>query len=918
MNAMTRFTAKSLRANRVRTLVTILGVALAAALLTAVLTTFTSLVSFMYQSEEVIAGSWMARASSPNRQQLQEQVDAAMDDDRITEAALLQDAGFAALSPEQQELYGPSSPLIGLTGNVEQLCGIRATEGRLPQAPGEVMLPSTWQAHGEAQLNSQLALPIGTRVAVLAPGHEDAAADASAEVGSRTIGIEGTTASQIHDGDALDSSIGYLDAAVDGGIFDEAIVDATERTFTVVGFYDRASYASSYAVGMALFTAGGPNAAGLTSAYVRMDGVSTTDEAHQRAEEAFPDADLSYHTSLLRYMGVRSNGAIWDTFFGVVSVLAGVITIACISLIYNAFAISVAERTRQFGLLSSVGASKRQLRRAVLLEALLMAAAGIPLGLAIGFGGCTATFALMGPAIATVIGDAGVPFVAVMEPWVAGIAAALTLATVLISAFIPAWRAGRTSAIEALRNVGSRRLSRKAQAHAAKNADPARIWKRSGAGRAFGAGGMLAAINAKRGAGKGTAASVSLALAIVLLMTAGSLNTFLGTLVDAASADYRYDIGIAAQWEHNPDDALAQQAQAYESAYDELCQADDAIGIGWTLYDAVEAAVPDSLAGSALRSQAAEMPDQMPSADDGSVPAFATLFLLEDDAFDQFAQQAGADPAQFHDPAHPRAIAEASIYGNDGSTYQLLTTFTGPGTIRINGVDLDIALLTDDMPTIINTYATPALIMPLSLAETDPFGIADPLFMAGFDIAEGADHRIVAEELSDIMNARFTPNNAGSIGWASISDHLEEVDNNRMLATVVNVFCLLFTGILALIAMANVFNTITNSLILRRREFAVMKSAGLSNRQFRAMIAAECARFGVKGLIPGMLVSAGVSLLLYQMVTQSISGLTFELPWAYVALSIGMTAAAMLIAVAFGMHRCRADNVVEALRMDSI
>lgn len=54
-----------------------------------------------------------------------------------------------------------------------------------------------------------------------------------------------------------------------------------------------------------------------------------------------------------------------------------------------------------------------------------------------------------------------------------------------------------------------------------------------------------------------------------------------------------------------------------------------------------------------------------------------------------------------------------------------------------------------------------------------------------------------------------------------------------MIATVVNVFCLLFAVILALIAMANVFNTVTNSLILRRREFAVMKSVGLSNRQFQ-------------------------------------------------------------------------------------
>ena len=74
-----------------------------------------------------------------------------------------------------------------------------------------------------------------------------------------------------------------------------------------------------------------------------------------------------------------------------------------------------------------------------------------------------------------------------------------------------------------------------------------------------------------------------------------------------------------------------------------------------------------------------------------------------------------------------------------------------------------------------------------------------------------------------------------------------------MIATVVNVFCLLFAVILALIAMANVFNTVTNSLILRRREFAVMKSVGLSNRQFRAMVAEECVAWCIRGLVPGVL-----------------------------------------------------------------
>ena len=118
--------------------------------------------------------------------------------------------------------------------------------------------------------------------------------------------------------------------------------------------------------------------------------------------------------------------------------------------------------------------------------------------------------------------------------------------------------------------------------------------------------------------------------------------------------------------------------------------------------------------------------------------------------------------------------------------------------------------------------------------------------------------------------------------------------------------------------MANVFNTVTNSLILRRREFAVMKSVGLSNRQFRAMVAEECAAWCIRGLVPGVLLSLLVSFLLWQVISGSMTGLAFTLPWNYVALAAAMTVVAVGASVAYGMHRCRADNVVEALRADAV
>lgn len=209
------------------------------------------------------------------------------------------------------------------------------------------------------------------------------------------------------------------------------------------------------------------------------------------------------------------------------------------------------------------------------------------------------------------------------------------------------------------------------------------------------------------------------------------------------------------------------------------------------------------------------------------------------------------------------------------------------------------------------------LIVPESVAAYQSFGNDAPIFYGYFDSADG-DHGALAEELATAGSAYFHDKSPYELAFYSFNDYIEQRDSNQMIATVVNVFCLLFAVILALIAMANVFNTVTNSLILRRREFAVMKSVGLSNRQFRAMVAEECVAWCVRGLVPGVLLSLFVSFLLWQVISGSMTGLPFTLPWSYVALAAAMTVVAVGTSVAYGMHRCRADNVVEALRADAV
>lgn len=1026
MNATTNFTVKSLRANKVRTLVTIAGVALAAALLTAVLTTYVSLNDYLYRSEAHLAGTWMACVEADGSSALDEKIADAQADPQVAGTAILRDVGFAALTADQQNTQGTYLAIRSIEGDVGDICGIEPSEGRLPENDHEIMLFSTWNDYGGVSLGDAVTFDVGQRVARLAPGEEGFM---SAGTMTASWGVQGEAhESEITDGAPLNSSMGVLEADIDGGIFNEEIANTEERTYTVVGFYDRPGYALSTAAGMVGVTAGGAAPDAFTDVFFTLNDVANTQQVEEAAEALFPDEHVVLHTAMLRYMGVSSDSSIWATFYGLVVVLAAVIVVACVSLIFNAFNISVAERIKQFGLLSSVGASRRQLRRAVVLEGAIVAVIGIPCGLLIGLAGCAATFAALGPAISQLAGSGEVAFRVAVNGWVLAAASVLTFVTVLVSVWIPAKRASRTNIIDSLRAASGSRVSKRGAARAAKCTGASSLWKtRGAAGRVLGVGGMLARINRKRGTGKGRAASVSLALAIVLLMTAGSLNVFLGTLTDVVTGggEMAGEVGVMAQLDaETPQDAgtvdgnaqagdgdatgaegtmaaddatgadaaatpdaaatqpaapttpeavatanselFARQAEVFAGAFHDLSRVAGAQPVGWKMTSDAYAIVPAAMAGEALVDQESGMGGKMV---DGRVGTVGSVAYLDDAAFDDYAKSLGLNPADFRDPEHLRAIALARGYGNNGSVYQLLDILREPGTLEVveavtyhgepaagigvgvtsgegnaeafafqpylegddDGVEwfpmdeadvqtasIEVVALADEpAPIVGGPGAGLWLIVPESMAAYQGFGSTSPIFYSYFDSADG-DHGALAEELATAGSAYFHDKSPYGLAFYSFNDYIEQRDSNQMIATVVNVFCLLFAVILALIAMANVFNTVTNSLILRRREFAVMKSVGLSNRQFRAMVAEECVAWCIRGLVPGVLLSLLVSFLLWQVISGSMTGLPFTLPWNYVALAAAMTVVAVGASVAYGMHRCRADNVVEALRADAV
>ena len=139
----------------------------------------------------------------------------------------------------------------------------------------------------------------------------------------------------------------------------------------------------------------------------------------------------------------------------------------------------------------------------------------------------------------------------------------------------------------------------------------------------------------------------------------------------------------------------------------------------------------------------------------------------------------------------------------------------------------------------------------------------------------------------------------------------------RSTVTVVNVFSYGFIILISLIAIANVFNTISTNIALRRREFAMMKSVGLTTRSLRKMLNFECLIYGFKGLALGLPVSALATFGIWLVVGQAVEQ-PFSIPWGAVAIAVGSVFAVVFATMLYAMGKIRRDNPIDALKNENL
>ena len=172
------------------------------------------------------------------------------------------------------------------------------------------------------------------------------------------------------------------------------------------------------------------------------------------------------------------------------------------------------------------------------------------------------------------------------------------------------------------------------------------------------------------------------------------------------------------------------------------------------------------------------------------------------------------------------------------------------------------------------------------------------------------NHAIVTQQLEKIKKDN---------GWSAdrIYDFDRERQNNRMFILVINVFSYGFILLIGVISIANVFNTISTNIILRRKEFAMLRSVGMSEKGFQRMLNYECLIYGGRSLAIGLPISFIFSFFIHHVINQMVQ-VDYFIPYISVLFAIAMVFVVVFITMLYTTRKIRRNNVIEELRIENI
>lgn len=574
--------------------------------------------------------------------------------------------------------------------------------------------------------------------------------------------------------------------------------------------------------------------------------------------------------------------------FSLAVIIIIIVMLASVFVIRNSFAISITEKTSMYGMLASVGATKRQIRRNVLFEGFILGLIGIPLGILLGLGVNAILIAILNSVLGDMLNGATFVFVTPTIPIICAIV--LSAVTIFCSSFFIALRASRIPPLVAIR--GNKDIK-------VKNNKPYRTSKLTK--KLFGVGGEIASKSLKRSRKKYRTTVISIVVSVAMFIAVSAFMDYGMTFTDHyyGKTDYSYMVvGIDSK-----------QAQTIEK----MPEIENYLTVG-SQYGYVSADVHVNECGENFLYDDA----------DGTKSFSVEFFEFEHDTFVQICKELKLD----YNKVKGGVLAYSKVtpdYGEGSRTYDDPVPLYGkdaPTKFIVYGNDeegnelktgkLRVASLFDEIPKSADSVIGEGTIFGQGLIIGEQGVISSQVGKDGCAVtlyANTSDHTSLTNRIESMEGADDS---------IYIYDYEEIVRQFNAVMLIVGIFVYGFIGVISLIGLTNIFNTISTNMQLRSKEFASLKSIGMTKKEFNRMIRLESLMYGIKSLLIGIPLGVLGVFAIFSAFSRGSVPMSFVFPWKAILISIAAVIIVVWLIMKYSISKVNKQNIIETIRNDNI
>lgn len=879
MKLLNKLTLKNLRLNKVRTIVTIVGIMLSAALITVVSGMALSGRQTMIDGQMVYGGNYDVVFDITNNAKIDE-----IRHNRNVESAYYRERlGYAEATNVDDEYCAYT--VLGLSKDAYgNLFKINLEDGKFPTNSSEAVVTRAFKTQDgkEVKVGDKITLDVGI-----------------------LTNKDGEVFTEDRAGELFPKEFKECN-----------IIDKSKKTYTVTGIIEKPQtgeiYNPSYL--SVVYTASDEKAPAeavrtknMNKLYVlytpqsesryleNTDEILGYSEDEDWSQDIYSDPDndagiqaVDYNSPLLSMKGYSGSEGTNIVIFSLAVIIIIIVMLASVFVIRNSFAISITEKTSMYGMLASVGATKRQIRRNVLFEGFILGLIGIPLGILLGLGVNAILITILNSVLSDMLNDATFVFVTPTIPIICAIV--LSAVTIFCSSFFIALRASRIPPLVAIR--GNKDIK-------VKNNKPYRTSKLTK--KLFGVGGEIASKSLKRSRKKYRTTVISIVVSVAMFIAVSAFMDYGMTFTDHyyGNADYSYMVsGIDTK-----------QAQTIEK----MPEIENYLTVGLQ-YGHVSADVPVNECGENFLYDNA----------DGTKSFGAEFLEVEHDTFVKICRELELDYSKvkggvlvysevtpynmenMEGTGEPMKLfgktapTKFTVYGNDDNGNELIT-----GKLKVSSVF-------DKIPESIEYVTGDGTTLGGSLIIGEQGVISPQLGEHGCDItlyANTSNHTSLTNRIESMEGADDS---------IYIYDYEEIVRQFNAVMLIVGIFIYGFIGVISLIGMTNIFNTISTNMQLRSKEFASLKSIGMTKKEFNRMIRLESLMYGIKSLLIGIPLGVLGVFAIFSAFSNGNVPMSFVFPWKAILISIAVVFVAVWLIMKYSISKVNKQNIIETIRNDNI